>query len=231
MLRNLGAGVVELLAPERCLSCRRRSALPWCGDCAHDVRSLEPSCRRCGGPRVHGHACWPRDVPFEETIAAFDYRGAVARTVVTAKFAGATRGWIPMAQELARRVEQRGPDIDVVSWVTTPRSRALSRGGDHARLLAAEVARRLDLPLEQLLNAIPGRHGPDRYTARVWLPGTNIGLVDDIMTTGATALRAGWVLRDAGAGRLVLAVLARAGNHPLTGGHASGENPSSATAQ
>jgi predicted amidophosphoribosyltransferase len=49
----------------------------------------------------------------------------------------------------------------------------------------------------------------------VRLPGSNVLLVDDVVTTGTTAWRAAAELRAAGAGRIELAVLARAGTHPL----------------
>lgn len=148
----------------------------------------------------------------------YDYRGPVAAAVVTAKLHGATAGWAPLARALAATVEADGPDVDLVTWVTTPQVRVRSRGMDHARVLAAPVADRLELPLVRSLDAVPVRDGRDRYRAVIDLPGSNVLLVDDVVTTGGTAVRAATALRRAGAGRIVLAVLARAGAHPLSGG-------------
>lgn len=214
MLRD----VLDLLAPARCLSCRARATPPWCADCHDDVTAYRPGCRRCGWPdRRLGHPCWPPGAPFAATTVAFDYRGPVARAVVTAKVGGAWSAWPLLGELLADRLALDPPDVDVVTWVTTPPHRARRRGVDHARALAEVAAKRLDLPLLRLLDATPSTRG-DRYACRVALPGTQVLLVDDVLTTGRTAARAGRTLLDAGGDRVHLAVLARAGTAPLTDG-------------
>ena len=207
--------VLELLAPSRCLSCRRRGPLPWCEVCAGEVRVLPPGCARCATPRGAAHACWPPDAPIDATVAAFDYRGPVAAAVVTAKVAGARAGWPALGAALAARMAEAALDADVVTWVTTPAERVRARGCDHARLLAVEVARAVGLTCVGLLDARRGSQDRDRYRASRSLPGTHVLRVDDVVTTGATAWRAASCLLTAGAGRVELAVLARAGTHPL----------------
>lgn len=208
-------GLLELLAPSRCLACRVRAAPVWCASCAAAVTRLPPGCPDCAGPRGPGHPCWPEPAPVAGTIAVFDYRGPVAAAVVSAKVAGARAGWGPLAALLAQRVAATPPPVDAVTWVTTPAARIRQRGTDHACRLAALVAGRLGLPCTRLLTARGTSGDRDRYTAIRSLPGTDLLLVDDILTTGATAWRAGAGLRAAGAGRLHLAVLARAGTHTL----------------
>lgn len=192
--------------------------MPWCRICAAEVRELPRGCPRCAAPRGRGHPCWPPTAPVDGTIAIYDYRGPVAAAVVTAKVAGANGGWTPLAAPLARAVAADAPDVDAVTWITTPRSRTRRRGVDHARVVAGCVAQAVGLPLVRLLDAMPEVDGRDRYRARLALPGSNLLLVDDVLTTGGTVVRAGTALRDAGAGRIVVAVLARAGSHALTGG-------------
>ncbi len=206
--------VAELIAPTRCLACRRRSSLPWCEACGAEVVELRGRCRRCAGGGGPGHACWPASSAVAATWAPFDYRGPVASAVVTAKLGGAHAGWWPLAALLADHVAADPPlDAEVVTWVTTPPARVRRRGIDHARVLATALAHRLDLPLVALLR--PVRSGGHRVARD--LPGTQVLLVDDVLTTGATATRTAGALLAAGAGRVELAVLGRAGTHPLVG--------------
>jgi predicted amidophosphoribosyltransferase len=208
-------GVLDVLAPARCLSCRALGEVPWCAACRSRARPLPEGCSRCAAPRGGTHACWPADAPIAATIACFDYRGPVADAVVAAKLGGARAAWGPLAEALAARVAAAAPDVDAVTWVTTPRARARARGGDHAERLGQAVARGLDLPAVRLLSAAADQRDRDRYRARTRLPGTRLLLVDDVLTTGATAWRAAAALVAASADPVVLAVLARAGSHPL----------------
>lgn len=215
--------VLDLLAPPRCLACRARADPPWCGSCARLVEELTGGCPRCAASRRPGHPCWPPTAPIDSTRAAYDYRGPVAAAVVTTKVAGAHAGWAPLGGRLAARVAQDPPDVDAVTWITTGRARRRRRGVDHARVLAEVVARAIGAPVLATLESDDTPDGRDRYRVRRALPGSNLLLVDDVLTTGATAASAAGALRAGGAGAIHLAVLARAGPHPLAAGFPSGD--------
>jgi len=204
-----------LLLPSRCLACRGRADMPWCESCALEVRRLPPGCARCAAPGRSGHGCWPFDAPIDATVCAYAYEGPVAAAILTAKDGGARRGWGPLAVPLAERLAGEEHVIDAVTWVTSLPARVRERGIDHARAIAEVIAPALDAPLVRLLEVIPGRAHAERYQAIFELPGTAIALVDDVLTTGVTAWRAAAALRDAGADRILLVTLARAGGHPL----------------
>ncbi|MFU8840450.1 MAG: ComF family protein [Nitriliruptoraceae bacterium] len=207
--------VLDLLAPPRCLACRSRGRTPWCPACAATVRVLPVGCPRCGTPRGVAHRCWPADAPIVATAVAYDYRGTLARGLATAKLAGAHAAWPALVAPLATRLVEQPPEVDVVTWVTTPAARVRARGLDHAARIATLLGAQLALPVVALLAATGAADGRDRYRARSRLPGTEVLLVDDILTTGSTAWRAARALEAAGAGQVRLAVLARAGTHAL----------------
>jgi predicted amidophosphoribosyltransferase len=207
--------MIRFLLPERCLACRARADMPFCARCWSGVRVLPPGCPRCGSPPSAGHGCWPPDAPISATFSAYDYRGPVRAAIVAAKLGGARRGWEPLARPLAARLAAMRLTVDVVTWVTSVPARVRQRGIDHALAIATVVAAAVDAPLVRLLDVGTGPVHEERYRATLRLPGSDVLLVDDVLTTGATAWRAAAALREAGAGDVLLATLARAGGHPL----------------
>jgi ComF family protein len=116
--------------------------------------------------------------------------------------------------------------VDLVVPVPLHWWRRWRRGYDQGAALARGLAGRLGLPCASCLCRT--RHTPRqaeqtpsarrdnvrgafRTSARAPVKGKSVLLVDDVMTTGSTATEAARALRDAGAARVVVAVLARAG--------------------
>ena len=220
----------DLLAPPRCLACSARGRQPWCATCSDEVARLRirSRCPLCGAGVSSAHPCWRDPAPVDATVIALRYVGPVAAAVVAGKVRGAWRAWQPLGEVVADAVAQRDLEVDVVTWVPADRARVRERGFDHAAELAAPVARRVGVQRRRLLSARAGRRdqaalgddarrrlAADAFVATRRVDAARVLLVDDVLTTGATARVAAASLRRAGASAVVLAVLARAGAHDL----------------
>jgi ComF family protein len=119
---------------------------------------------------------------------------------------------------------RRGPRPDRIAPVPLHLARWRERGFNQATELARPLARRLGVPLDERLvarrRATPPlwRLGPaDRrrllagaFEARRDLTGLRIAVVDDVLTSGATADALARELRRAGAARVEIWAVARA---------------------
>lgn len=115
-------------------------------------------------------------------------------------------------------------DVDIVTWVPLARRRKAERGFDQARVLASVVGGELGLPVRRLLrrrvsSGPQAKRDADARRAamrgafevldRVAVP-ASVLLVDDVLTTGATAAACAEALLVRGARRVDLVVAARA---------------------
>lgn len=138
-------------------------------------------------------------------------------------------GWRSVADALGAAILVTGPpEADAVTWVPLARTRLASRGFDQAKVLARALAARSGVPAAPLLHRAGDsgpqarRSGTERRLALqgAFLPSgrpvpARVLLVDDVLTTGATADACARVLLDAGAREVSLATAARAFSGPL----------------
>jgi predicted amidophosphoribosyltransferase len=153
-------------------------------------------------------------------IAAFEYEG-VARELVLALKLGSVRGAAtPLVDAMCRSALAAGLRGRAITWVPGRRRECRIRGYDHAHLLAAGVASRLGLPPLRLLvrgRAVADQSGLSAVERRNNLRGAFVAgpcsgpivLVDDLITTGATASACARALTGAGAGSVELLAACR----------------------
>ncbi len=180
---------------------------------------------RCAAPLEQAGVCGEclRGAPaFDEAAAAFVYRFPVDRLVQRFKAGGdlAVGGWL--ALQLLERVRPADrPDRIVAPPLS--REKLRRRGFNQALEIAKHVGRGLRVPVElaalEKLRDTPAQQGLTRRERRANLRGAfrstrrfdgkHVAIVDDVVTTGATANALARMLKRAGAARVSVWAVAR----------------------
>ena len=223
-LRTAGRALAASLFPARCAACSRPGAA-ICQPCLATATALpHPQCRQCTRPLTYGDQCARCRAEarrIDHLYAPYAYTPPILQAVHRFKYGNKRY----LAADLAALAIAALPidlAVDFVVPIPLAASRERQRGYNQSQLLAAEVARHLDRPLECDL-LIRQRDTPPQtslprarrlanvrgsFRALRKLSGTRILLVDDVTTTGATIEAATRALRRRGAvwvGALVLA--------------------------
>ena len=213
-----------------CASCGRAAdvldGVPLCPDCLRQLlraASVQGTfCPRCLSALRPGKPCsvCRRDPErlISRTYAPYRYRGAVRGLILRLKFSGDTQAAALLAPPMARAAEEAGADLLVP--VPLGKRRLRERGYNQAFLLAMLVGRLNGLPAaETLLRTRDTRRQSGLHSIRERrqnlegafapkpgfdLNGKHVLLVDDVRTSGATALACAKVLRDSGAADVAL---------------------------
>lgn len=211
-------------AHERCAVCGRRvgPALPA-------GAPARAGCARCTGPLAEADALTWRGPAARRALAGvvapWSYGGVPRDLVLGLKFHRRQAAAGPLAAALAEALSAAQIPGDLVVHVPLSFRRRRSRGYDQAGVLAAQVARRLGLeharhalrrrrhtaPQTSLARSVrqKGPRGAFRARRRR-VRGRCVILVDDVLTSGATAKACALALRRAGALAVVAAVACRA---------------------
>lgn len=196
-----------------------------CGACDAALPRLHVCCMRCAVPLAREGVCGEcqRHAPlFDAALAVFEYRFPLDRLVQRFKYSGdlAVGRWL--ALQLAQRAFDRArPDLLVAVPLTPLRLRR--RGFNQAMEIAQVLSKRLGVRREigglaRVRDTEPqpglGRRERranlrDAFRCELALDGEHVALVDDVVTTGATADAIADALKGAGAGRVSVWALAR----------------------
>lgn len=208
--------VMELLFPPKCVLCGRllgKEELDLCRACRVEAPEY-PSQKR--------------KIQFLDSFAAvWYYEGNVRKSLLRYKFYNARSFAGSYGRILAMKLQREYPEgFDCLTWIPVSPLRRLRRGYDQVELLARAVGRELGMSPVRLIRKV--RHnrsqssirgaaerranvlGVYREISREQIAGKRILLLDDILTTGATAGEAGRVLLTAGAKEVHCAVVAAA---------------------
>ena len=217
-LNSLANGLLELIYP-------RRAICVGCGAMAGQDREwLCEVCRRNLADRWIGAGQPPEGGLFDGAAYAYRYGGPVAGMVRSLKYRGVRLLAEPMGRHMAHAYEAIRPTpVDCVVPVPMYVRRLRERGFNHAALLADQVARRLELPVMNVLERTRDTRQQARlgeaerltnldgaFSLREQVSERHVLLVDDVCTTGATANACARVLLGGGVASVWLLCFATA---------------------
>jgi len=206
--------LLELLFPPKCILCGKllkKEETDLCGDC-----------------RIHtpSYPARKRKPQFLDSFAAVWYYEEYPRkSILRYKFGGKRSYASAYGRILAMKLMSEYPQgFDCLTWVPVSPFRRFSRGYDQVELLAKATARELGCPQIPMLRKIKHNRrqsglaseaqrranvvGVYRIQNAQQIHGKRILLLDDILTTGATAGECARMLRTAGAEEVHCAALA-----------------------
>lgn len=222
MISDLVAGLLDVLYPPRCLGCSGRPespSLPLCPACLRQLDTAPPMNVAARIDRLpaawgtaHGaHAMW-----------VFDKGGALQAVQHALKYGDRPAYGIALGELLGTSYLRAGwPPPDGVVPVPLHRLRLLERGYNQAEMLARGVATTCEATVypelldrhratrsqTSLSRDARWKNVSDAFEATVPIDGGAWLVVDDVLTTGATAMACALALREAGAECITIATL------------------------
>lgn len=223
------------LLPNACALCGDRSTDILCCCCAQDyLHNHRHRCLQCAQPLLdkmatHCGECLSHPPDFETTLTVADYAAPLARLILDLKFhaqlpqAAACAQWL--AAKHVRQCEQdpgfTPPDLLIPIPLSPQRLR--ERGFNQSWEIARRLAKILAIPahphlliskhhrVHQAALTLAKRHAAIRgaFQCQDKLSGLHIGVVDDVMTSGATLREAARILRQSGATQITNYVVLR----------------------
>jgi ComF family protein len=232
-LGQAGAGLLALLYPPRCAICDLLDTSYLCPGCRSQIEAIDgPICGRCGVPLDEPGICgYCRDHPrsFRTARSAGRFSGVLRELIHRFKYTPAKPLADPLADILLGcllRWRAIGPEhFDMIVPVPIHPLRLRARDYNQSAELARGLGSRIGMPvycraLRKIRETRPqttlsarerktNLRGAFAVVRREGFEGARVLLIDDVMTTGATADECSRTLVEAGAKEVRVLTLAR----------------------
>lgn len=236
MLSNLTRAALDFLFPAPCAGCGRDGGI-ICPSCAGRLTPLTaPYCPICAAPGVGGICAECQNFPrgFDSLRAPYRFEGLIRNAIHRLKYNGEKTAAKPLAALMYQYLQSNpaaadganSPTADALIPVPLHPRRLRRRGYNQSALLAREIGRNLNVPLQENLlirvkNPQPQAQTPSSQQRRSNVSGNfacpadasglTALLIDDVATTASTLSECAAALKTAGATRVHALVLARDG--------------------
>lgn len=173
-----------------CSGCLLRANVRFCPKCGRAV----------GATTVYCQDCSKEDRYFTEARAPFIFEGKAKKLIYKLKYGGEKYLSKVIAQYLADQYYKNGWYIDYVTFVPMHEKRQKTRGYNQAYLIASELCKIINKPLEDMLVRVKYsdnfarmsrkeriKEAEQSFKVKSMHKNKSILLIDDVFTTGATS--------------------------------------------
>ena len=236
-MKNLLNGLLDIIFPANCKSCGKKLGINrevcFCETCWKNIRLIkEPSCIYCGKQLLNDNEhfcadCTVRRLSFTDNRSAGVYEGILKEAIHEFKYKGKRSLGVSLGKLMVDCMKSNGgaEDIDIIIPVPVFEKKKEQREYNQAELLAdfigktynipvikdvlfrtADTPPQYDLAVEERFKNVSGAFSINNSIKIKW---ACILLVDDLLTTGATADECSKMLLGSGASQIRVFTLAR----------------------
>ena len=197
---------------ERCEPLFEKVTPPSCNKCGQVLNAVDENCASCFGKSFH----------FESNVSMFMYDELMRDLMRDMKFRNKKRVATGLGLVWAKMIEMPNEEF-LLTWLPMHPKKQKERGFNQAEVMAKEIAKGLGISCKKLLGrtvdtpAQSGLHpklrlenvkGAFEIIPGEYVFGSNIVIIDDIFTTGASINECAKVLLEGGAEKIYAKTLA-----------------------